>query len=84
MLSSVLSSERAIQVNILIIRAFTKMREIILTHKDLAVKIEELERKYASHGKIIKNILEVIKQLLKPGPAIETGPAKKPIGFYED
>ena len=47
MLSSVLSSERAIQVNILIMRAFTNLREILLTHKELAAKIEALERKYA-------------------------------------
>ena len=46
MLSSVLNSERAIQVNILIMRAFIKLKEILLAHKDLAVKIESLEKKY--------------------------------------
>lgn len=45
MLSSVLNSERAIQVNILIMRAFTKLREILLTHKELSVKIETLKKK---------------------------------------
>lgn len=53
MLSNVLNSERAIQVNILIMRAFTKLREILLTHKDLAVKIEVLEKKYAKHDQTI-------------------------------
>lgn len=49
MLSSVLNSERAIQVNIQIMRAFTKLREMLLTHKYLAAKIESLGRKYAEH-----------------------------------
>ena len=77
MLSSVLNSERAIQVNILIMRAFTKLREILLTHKDLAVKIETLEKKYAEHDQTIKEIFQAIKQLLEPPLAKE----KKIIGF---
>ena len=79
MLSSVLKSERAIQVNILIMRAFTKLREILLTHKELAVKIDALEKKYAEHDETIKYIFEAIKQLLEP-PAKE----KKIIGFKVD
>ncbi|HAH19403.1 MAG TPA: DNA-binding protein [Candidatus Omnitrophica bacterium] len=66
MLSSVLNSERAIQVNIQIMRAFTKLREMLLTHKDLAEKIETLEKKYAEHDQAIKAIFEAIKQLLEP------------------
>ncbi|MDD4907448.1 MAG: ORF6N domain-containing protein [Candidatus Omnitrophica bacterium] len=77
MLSSVLNSERAIQVNILIMRAFTKLREILLTHKELAVKIDALEKKYAEHDKTIKSIFEAIKQLLEPPPVKE----KRIIGF---
>jgi len=77
MLSSVLNSERAIQVNILIMRAFTKLREILLTHKDLAAKIEALEKKYAEHDQTIKEIFEAIKQLFQPPPAKE----KRIIGF---
>ena len=76
MLSSVLNSERAIQVNIQIMRAFTKLREMLLTHKDLAAKIETLEKKYAEHDQAIKVIFEAIKQLLEP-PAKE----KRIIGF---
>jgi phage regulator Rha-like protein len=45
MLSSVLNSERAIRVNIQIMRAFVKLKELLLTHKDLAIKLEALERK---------------------------------------
>ena len=49
MLSSVLNSERAIRVNIQIMRAFVKLKELLLTHKDLAIKLEALERKYVNH-----------------------------------
>ncbi|MDD5155767.1 MAG: ORF6N domain-containing protein [Candidatus Omnitrophica bacterium] len=65
MLSSVLNSERAIQVNILIMRAFTKLREILLTHKELAVKIEALEKKYTEHDETVKEIFEAIRKLLE-------------------
>jgi len=77
MFSSVLNSERAIQVNILIMRAFTKLREILITHKDLAAKIEALEKKYAEHDQTIKAIFDAIKQLLEP-PLIKE---KRIIGF---
>lgn len=77
MLSSVLNSERAIQVNILIMRAFTKLREILLTHNELATKIEALEKKYAEHDQTIKEIFQAIRQLLDP-PVKE----KLPIGFH--
>jgi phage regulator Rha-like protein len=49
MLSTVLNSERAIQVNIAIMRAFVKLRQILATHKDLVHKLEELEKKYETH-----------------------------------
>jgi len=78
MLSSVLNSERAIYVNIQIMRAFVKLRELLLSHKDLAIKLEALERKYAEHDDKIKAIFAAIKQLLKP-------PKEKPrrvIGFH--
>jgi phage regulator Rha-like protein len=77
MLSSVLSSERAIQVNILIVRAFTKLREILLTHKDLAAKVEALERKYSEHDETIKAIFAAVKRLLAPPPVKR----KRIIGF---
>jgi phage regulator Rha-like protein len=77
MLSSILNSERAIQVNILIMRAFTKLREILLTHKELAAKIEALEKKYAEHDQTIREIFQAIKQLLEPPPPKE----KRIVGF---
>ncbi|MFC1675394.1 ORF6N domain-containing protein [Candidatus Omnitrophota bacterium] len=66
MLSSVLNSERAIRVNIMIMRAFTKLREIMMTHRDLAVKLERLEGKYMNHDQKIKAIFRAIRELLKP------------------
>ena len=78
MLSSVLNSERAIQVNILIMRAFTKLREIFLTHKELSLKIETLEKKYAEHDKTIKDIFEAIRKLLE----LPQQEPKRKIGFH--
>ena len=66
MLSTVLNSERAIHVNIAIMRAFVKLRQVLLTHKDLAEKLEELERKYQFHESGIQMIFEAIKKLLEP------------------
>ena len=63
MLSSVLNSERAIQVNIQIMRTFTKIREMLISHKDLKRKIEEMEKKYDSQFKIVFN---AIKELMSP------------------
>ncbi|MDI6606581.1 MAG: hypothetical protein QME65_05530, partial [Candidatus Omnitrophota bacterium] len=68
MLSGLLNSSRAIKVNIAIMRAFVKLREILLTHKDLAAKLEKLERKYADHDEKIQLIFNAIKQLLEPPP----------------
>ena len=76
MLSSVLNSERAIHVNIQIMRAFVKLKELLLTHKDLTVKLEALERKYADHDEKIQKIFEAIRQLMLP----PEGP-KRRIGF---
>lgn len=77
MLSSVLNSERAIQVNIAIMRAFVKLREILLTHKELGRKLEDLERKYDRHDKQIKAIFEAIRRLMT-----EPEKPKAPIGFH--
>jgi hypothetical protein len=66
MLSGLLNSDRAIQVNIAIMRAFVRLRQILLTHKDLAQKLEELERKYQLHETDIQVIFEAIRRLLEP------------------
>jgi len=69
MLSSVLNSERAIQVNIAIMRAFVKLRQILSTHKELAHKLSELERKIEKHDTEIQAIFDAIRQLMKSPPA---------------
>jgi hypothetical protein len=63
MLSSVLKSERAILVNIAIMRAFVKLRELLATHKELARKLEELEQKYDAQFKVV---FDAIRQLMTP------------------
>lgn len=65
MLASVLNSEKAILMNVRIIRVFIKMREMLLTHNELIIKTNELEKKFAGHDKKILMIFEYIKQLEK-------------------
>lgn len=79
MLSSVLNSERAIEVNILIMRAFVKLREIISTHKKVETKLKEIESKLSEHNDQIVQIIELINQLLAPPES-----PKKKIGFTID
>jgi phage regulator Rha-like protein len=76
MLSSVLNSNRAIQVNIQIMRTFTKLREIIATHKDLVKRLNELEKKYDGQFQIV---FEAIRQLIE----IEEKPKRK-IGYINE
>ena len=66
MLSSVLRSDRAIEVNIAIMRVFVKLRHVVSTHKELAVKLRQLERKIEKHDESIEAIFEAIRQLMTP------------------
>ena len=66
MLSSVLKSERAIEVNIAIMRVFVRLREMMATHKELAFKLAELEDRLEGHDEQIQNIFEAIRQLMTP------------------
>jgi hypothetical protein len=77
MLSSVLNSDKAIEVNIQIMRTFSKLRELMLVHKNLRQKIEEMEKNYDAQFKLV---FEAIRQLLKP-PMPAPKP-KLPIGFH--
>lgn len=63
MLSSVLRSERAVQVNIEIMRAFVRLRQLLASHEDLARRLDELEQKYDEHFKVV---FEAIRQLMAP------------------
>jgi len=77
MLSSVLSSKRAIELNIVIIRAFVRLREYLTTHKDFARKLEDVERTQQEHGEHIQQIYGYIERLLEPAPEHP----KRRIGF---
>jgi hypothetical protein len=76
MLSSVLNSETAIQVNIQIIRLFTKMKQLILDNKDLWMKIEKIEQHLLKNDEEIKTIFAYLKKLL-----IQENKPRNPIGF---
>lgn len=65
MLSSVLRSEQAVQVNIQIMRVYSKMKELLLMHKDILVKLEQLEKKTDKHDKQIDLIFDYIKRLVE-------------------
>jgi len=78
MLSSVLNSQRAIQVNIAIIRTFVKLRQVLATHKKFAQKLEVLEQRIAKNDIDIQTVAKVIQELLQPNQ--EEKPKPK-IGF---
>ncbi len=73
MLSSVLRSKRAIQVNIEIMRAFVRLRRILASHAQLARKLDALEKKYDAQFKVV---FDAIRELMTP-----TQPYRRPIGF---
>ena len=79
MLSSVLRSGTAITVNIEIIRVFTKMKELLLTNKDILLKLEQLENKVTGHDENLKMIFTALKKLINPPQK-----PRKRIGFKPD
>lgn len=76
MLSSVLRSKRAVHVNIAIIRAFVRLRELMTSHKDLARKLADLERRYDRQFRVV---FQAIRELMKP----EEPPTSRQIGFQD-
>jgi len=80
MLSAILNSQRAIQMSLLIVRTFVRMREFLATNKDLAARIEKLEANQNKHMSVINLLAEEIDQLKEIPP----DPPKKPIGFKVD
>ncbi len=77
MLSSVLRSKRAVHVNIQIMRAFVKLREMLATHRELARKLPQLEKRIEGHDEEITAIFEAIRQLMEPPDK-----SSKRIGFH--
>jgi hypothetical protein len=78
MLSGVLRSQRAIHVNIEIMRAFIRLRQMIATHVELARRLDALEKKYDAQFKQVKQVFEGIRQLMSPPE-----PKRRPIGFQK-
>ena len=74
MLSSVLRSERAVRVNVEIMRAFVRLRRLLATHADLARKLDELEKKYDAQFRVV---FDAIRELMTP----DTVPKERRIGF---
>jgi len=77
MLSSVLNSERAVKVNIAIMRAFVKLRETLETNREFARKFSELEKRIGKHDEEITAIIEAIRQLMAPPKT-----PRREIGFH--
>jgi hypothetical protein len=78
MLSAVLNSERAVRLSIHIINVFIRLRKLLSSHKELARKVEELEKKHAKHEIEITTVFKVLKKLMEPPPR----PPKR-IGFIQ-
>ena len=78
MAASVLNTPRAIDVSVYVIRAFVKLRELLSTHKELAGKLADLERKVSSHDEAIQSLVAAIRRLMQPPLAAP----RPPIGFH--
>ncbi len=76
MVASVLNTPRAIQTSVLVVRAFVRLRAMLTTHKELAHKLSELERKLVNHDEAIQSLMNAIRQLMTPPE-----PKRRPIGF---
>jgi len=77
--ANVLSSPRASEMGVFVVRAFVKLRQMLASNKELAQKVDELERKLQTHDRAIVDILKAIRQLMNPAP-----PARRQIGFTAD
>lgn len=76
MAANVLNSKQAVDMSVYVVRAFVKLRDTLATHKDLADKLNELERKLGTHGRAIVSILATIRQMTEPA-----GRKARAIGF---
>jgi phage regulator Rha-like protein len=76
MAASVLNSKRAIEMSVFVVRAFVRMREMLAKNRQLAAKINELDRRLETHDTAIQDIIDAIKELMHP-----EGPSKRKIGF---
>lgn len=81
MLSGVLNSQKAIKVNIAIMRVFVRIREAFAAHKELARKLEELERQIGKHDSQIETLFDAIRRLMAPPDVPSLGKPKPEISF---
>lgn len=79
MAASILNTPRATQVSVYVIKAFVKLRELLSSHKELAGKVAELERKVATHDTSIQSLVAAIRRLLETAPP---PPPRRQIGFH--
>jgi len=77
MVATVLNSPRAVEISVLVVRAFVLMRDTLNVHRELAVKVEDLESKVGEHDKTIHAVIQAIQELIRP----EVKGDKRPIGF---
>jgi hypothetical protein len=79
MLGNVLRSSRAVAVSLLVVRAFVRMREVLASHRELAAKLDALERKVGKHDHAIVTLLQAIRRLM-----VEPERPRRPVGFTAD
>ncbi len=77
MAASLLNSPRAVEISVFVVRAFAKLRQLVLAHKDLAGKLDQLERKVGGHDEAIKQLVAAIRRLMAPAPS----PSKNQLAF---
>ena len=85
--ANILSSPRAVEMGIYVVRAFVKLREVLASNKELAQKLDQLERKLQTHDQAIVGIFNTIRQLMAPPPPAAPPPPPpkgRPIGFTAD
>ena len=76
MAATVLNSERAVEMSVFVVRAFVRLREVLANHRELAVKLAQLEQRLNSHDKAVAQLFNTIKQLMQPAM-----PVRRRIGF---
>ena len=81
MAATILNSPRAVEVSVFVVRAFVKLRQLVLNHKELANRLDQLEPKVGSHDDSIRHLVAAIRQLMAPPPDEKP---KRRIGFARD
>lgn len=80
MAATILNSSRAVEMSVYVVRAFVQLRDMLASNKELARRLDELERKLSTHDQAITGVLKTIRELMSPPPA----PKRRGIGFTAD